>query len=227
LWDKHVGTGQIEMRQNRRMTIRSLVSVLLGSLGAWTGFQPPLLFAQAPAAPDTSIRILVMAGQNGANSLKTKTGAPIIVEVRDANNHPVPAAVVTFTAPDDDPSLIFSNGSRSQSLITEVSGRVSVTDMEPVGLGAFKMMVTAAYDQHSASATISQENVQSASGAASAKATETGTPNGMSGRTKFAIIGAIAVAAGVGIAVALTHGKSSPSSTSTIGTGTPTVGAPH
>lgn len=209
------------------MTIRSLFSILCCGLGAWTGFEPPALLAQAPAIAEGPIRILVIAGQSGTNSLKTKTAAPITVEVRDASNHAVAGAVVTFEAPEDGPGLIFSNGSRSQSLITEVNGRVSVMDMEPVGAGSFKLAVTASYDQHSATTAIAQANVQNASGAASMTAQNPGARNGMAGRTKFAIAGAIAVAAGVGIALALTHGKSSSSSTSTIGTGAPTVGAPH
>ncbi|MBV9762169.1 MAG: hypothetical protein JO340_16520 [Acidobacteriaceae bacterium] len=211
------------------MTIRSLISVVFCGFGALTSFHGPFAFAQTPgrAAADASIRIVVVAGQNGRNALKSKTASPLIVEVRDAGNRPVPAAVVTFMAPEDGPGLVFSNGSRSQTLITEVNGRASVIDAEPVDLGSFKLSVTAAYDLHSATAAINQANIRDGAEAVAVSRENMGARTGMSGRTKFAIIGAIAVATGVGIAVALTHGKNSSSSTSTIGTGTPTVGAPH
>lgn len=209
---------------------RSLFRVLFCCFGGLTGFQAPMLFAQEPARasnPDASLRIVVIAGQNGVNALKTKAAALTTVEVRDAMNRPVPAAVVTFMAPDDGPGVVFSNGGRSQSLITEVNGQATITDMEPVGLGSFKLTVTAAFDQHSASAAINQVNVQNASAGASATTTNAGARTGMSSKTKLAIFGTIAVGAAVGIALALTHGKSSSSAASTIGTGAPTVGAPH
>lgn len=216
----------------------SFLSLLLCFFGAFTGFQAQPLLGQESVSPKNSdtpaFHIVVLAGQHAANILKTRSAVQPVVELRDSENHPVIGAEVTFEGPDSEPGVVFSNGDRWQSLVSEMDGRVAVSDMQPVGTGAFQISVNATYDGHFAYATIDQTNFATATAAAansrafpaSTVATDTGTPKtGMSNRTKFAIFGGIAAAVGIALAVGLT--RKSSSSTGTISAGAPTVGAPH
>src|SRR5581483_11788066 len=197
----------------------SFLPSLLCCLGVCTGFNEQPLFAQQP-----DLHIVVVAGQNAANVLKTKSAVQPVVVLLDANNRPVIGAEVTFRTPDTGPGALFLNGNRWQSLATEMDGRVTVTGMQPVGLGSFRISVDAAYNGHFASAAIEQTNFATAAEAQTGVAVRHSTTRtGLSNRAKFAIFGGIAVAVGVGVAIALTHKSSS--SNGTISPGSPTVGA--
>ena len=214
----------------------SIVSVLLCCFGACTGFQAQLLFAQQSVRPGNpnpaGFHIIVIAGENAANVLKTHSCVQPAVELRDAENRPVVGAEVTFQSPDTGPGVVFSNGNRWQSLVSEMDGRVTVTGMQPAGIGSFQISVDAAYSGQFASATIHQTNFATLAAAeANNRISPAGpvaesTPRtGMSNRAKFAILGGVAVGIGVALAIALSH--RSTSTNSTISPGTPTVGAPH
>lgn len=210
---------------------RVSLSVFLCCFGGFTGFQAPLLFAQqaVPAtAPDTSpLKIVVIAGANATNILRTGRAVPPVVEVRGADNRPVPAAVVTFDAPESEPSVLFSNGTRSQSLVTGVNGRAVPDEMRPVGVGPFTLLVNAALDHHFASSKINEINVPNEKAARQAASFRPGPKKtGLSTRSKYAIIAGAAAAAALGIAIGLTRGSSSTTTTIT-GTGGPTVGGPR
>lgn len=218
--------------------IRSIFWIFLCSFGALTELRPALCGTQESAAQATedSIKVAVLAGEHGANVLKTKSAVLVTVRVVDDRNRPVAAAVVTLMGPEAGPGVVFLNGGKSQSVVTEVDGRATFSGMQPVGLGSFQLTATAAYDEHFASTKIDQTNFPDAAAAtrqglggevAPASSTTPGSASsGMSKGTKFGLIGGIAAAAAAGVAVALTHGKSS-SSTTTISSGPPTVGAPH
>lgn len=200
----------------------SFLPLLLCCLVADTGFDAQPLLAQQPPG----LHIVVIAGQNAANILKTKSAVQPVVELLDAANRPVIGAEITFEAPDTGPGVLFLNGNRWQSLATETDGRATITGMQPVGLGPFQISVDAAYNGHFASAVIQQTNFATAGEAQTGVAVRHSTTRtGLSNRAKFAIFGGIAVAVGVGVAVALTHKSSS--SNGTITPGSPTVGAPH
>ncbi|MGA8027819.1 MAG: hypothetical protein WB992_11790 [Bryobacteraceae bacterium] len=197
---------------------RSSLSLFLSFLGVLTSFQYQVLFAQdarPKPAPDASVlKIIVIAGQGAVNTLKSKAAVQPIIEVRDKNNLPVPGAVVNFTAPRLGPSATFSNGGRTQSLVSDTNGRVAILGMAPDGAGTFKLTVTASYDRHFATAEIAQTNQGRAQGA------------GLSRGALAGILAGVGAAAAVGITLGL-RGSSSGTQASSIGVGNPVVGAPH
>jgi hypothetical protein len=223
------------------MNMRWSLALLLAWLGAATGFASSVMPQDGPAPSDAAaLSIRIVSGENGINVVKRRSAVIPVVEVRDKNNLPIAGAVVNFTSPDTDPSITFIGGSRTFSTVTEMDGRASATGVMPVGSGAFQVLVTAAYDDHTASANIDQTNYATAADGAHAgpnvqppaAATKADTHmlaskgGGMSRGAIAGIVLGIAGAAAIGIVLGLRHSKSS-SSTSTIGIGTPTVGAPH
>ncbi len=207
-------------------------------VGALTGFQPPLVMAQDPGAPGTlqpapKLKIAVVTGGNSANLVKEMAAAQLTVEVRDAENRPVPAAVVNFQSPEVGPSVRFPNGARSFSAVTETNGRTSVQEMDPLGIGSFPVKITAESEGRSASIQITQTNYLSRADAMKAHAEmanlivpEPAERRGLSRRAVAAIIIGVAAAAAAGAVVA-TRGSGSSSQAGGIGAGPPTVGAPH
>lgn len=210
---------------------RLLICAFLSTLGALTGFQLKLN-AQSGIPPSSisSLNVLVIAGQNSANVLKPASVVPPMVEVRDANNHPVIGAIVTFSAPLDEPTVRFPNGNRIYSLVTDTSGRAAVENMAPLGSGRFNIDARATYEDSSAESTIPQANYPTWKSAAASgamnQANRIELPNhGLSKGAKVTII-LVAVAAAAGIGVFLATRGHSNSNSSTVSAGTATVGAP-
>jgi hypothetical protein len=181
--------------------------------------------------PKGPLQIVVIDGQDGINILKKKRAVQPVVEVRDGRNTPISGASVTFSSPTNGPSLLFSNGLRSISVLTDATGRATVDDLKPLSLGQFQITVESSFRSLSATATISLTNVLRAAPNPDAS-TRAAKGSGMSGKTIAILVGvAVAAAAGIGVGLA-GHGSSSSSSststTATIGTGSGgSVGAPH
>lgn len=220
-----------------RLRVARVIAVVTSCTFAYAQMPAPgTSFRLQPGVPmqdasvDIGLHIVVLEGQNGINIVKKRAAVRPVVEVRDRTNMPVAGASVTFTAPNDDPSATFLNGSRSETLVTDQTAQATVASMKPEGTGTFKLTVTASFQGQTATATITQTNVMTAAEAARAGAR--GTPvagsatSGLSNKTVIGIVAGVVVAAAVGIGVGLSGGKSS-SATSSVGVGTPTVGAPH
>lgn len=181
------------------------------------------------ASVEIGLHIVVVQGQNGINIVKKRAAVKPVIQVRDRTNMPVAGASVTFTAPNDDPSALFLNGSRSDTVVTDRTGEATVESMKPQGAGNFQLRVTATFQGDTATASITQTNVLTAAEAAHTGAhgeIATAATSGISHKTVIWIVAGAVVAAGAGAGVALATGKGS-SSSSTIGVGNPTVGAPH
>jgi hypothetical protein len=177
-------------------------------------------------APDLSeLKIVVVAGEDGVNIVKKKTAVQPVVEVRDRNNTPVAGIIVGFTSPNLGPSAVFSNGSRSISLVTDSAGRAAITGMRPVGTGAFRITVNASMQGRTvATTTIGQTNYLTPA-AASSGAASSGAGGGLSTTAIVGIVAGVAAAAAVGIGLGLSGGKTVSGTIS--GPGTATVGASH
>jgi hypothetical protein len=220
----------------------SSLPIFLSILGAFTGFQCPLLVAQESgrsaspptAAPSASeLNIVVIAGSNAVNIVKENAAARSVIEVRDSNNLPVPGAVVNFTSPNFGASILFPNGGRTFSLVAEANGRATVQEIEPVGTGPFKLNVTAERDGHLARGQIAQTNYLTYTDAkranpeiASLPARQSGGHRLLSNRAIAGIVIGVAAATAAGVLVGVRGGANS-SQAGGIGAGTPTVGAPH
>jgi hypothetical protein len=193
---------------------------------------------QVPVPKDAGLDITVVDGDGGSNIVGKKSSTKPVVQVRDEKNQLLEGAVVTFIAPPDGPSVMFSNGLRTVTVMTDAEGRARAPSMRAVNGGSFRLQVSASFRGQMVSTSISQTNYESASEAkGKAPAGKPDTPvvnkskGGLSGTAIAIIIGAGAAAA-VGIGVGLGHGSSTAAATTTTtttigGPGTPTVGAPH
>jgi hypothetical protein len=196
----------------------------------------PGTLAQDPAA-NVGLHIEILSGDRGINIIKKKTAVKPVVEVRDRNNLPVAGAAVIFSSPSDGPSVVFLNGSRSITVITDSVGRATTTGLKPLNPGNFQIDVSASFHSQSAKTSIAMTNALTATAAAATAAGVGGTVAtgaGAGGLSTGVIVALVAVAAGaaVGIGVGLGHhGSTATTSTTTsvtIGVGTGgTVGSPH
>jgi cell division protein FtsN len=189
--------------------------------------QATLLPPEPPPAPEpqrpragSSLRLLVLAGQDAINNIKQRTARDPVVQVVDENNRPVAGAAVLFALPDRGASGTFANGARSVTMMTDAQGKATAVGFTPNAVeGDVPIQVTASYQGQTTSAVILQSNVVAAGAGISA--------------ATIGIIGAVAAGAAVAAALALGGGDSSPappaarpSGTATVNTGGVTIGAP-
>jgi hypothetical protein len=221
--------------------VRSVTAILVCLFTYMAGFEESLSAQQLlPAAwevqepvpaPDlTSLRIVVVAGEDGVNIVKKKTAVQPVVEVRDRNNTPVSGIIINFTTPNGSPSAVFSNGTRTLSLVTDTTGRATVSGMQPLGTGRFQINVKASSGGAVlATAIIAQTNFATAA-AAGAGATGAAA-GGLSTGVIVGIVLGVAAAAAVGGVLAMHSGggggSTTPTATIGIGAGAGTVGPPH
>jgi hypothetical protein len=189
----------------------------------------PGVLAQDSVTKET-LHIEILKGDHGVNFLRTKTAVKPVVEVRDRNNLPVAGVAVTFTAPGDGPSVLFLNGSRSITLMSDSAGQAVVEGMEPVNPGDFQIAVSASLQSQTVVTAISLTNILTEHAAA------TGAKKpGLSKGVIFALVGGAAAAAiGIGVGLGGHSGGSSGTSASAtasasigLGSGGVTAGPPH
>ena len=91
----------------------SKIMRILGILFAFLlTYLPEPLRAQTQAPNTAGLRITVLKGEGGRNSVKSRTGVPIEIDVRDDQGKPVVGAQVIFLLP-------------SSSTLCDVQGRSS------------------------------------------------------------------------------------------------------
>lgn len=205
--------------------------------------EPETTVVQVPVPKEGSLDITIVEGDGGSNVVGKKSSVRPVIEVRDEKNQLVEGAVVTFVAPADGPSVVFGNGLRTVTVMTDAQGRARPPAMKAVNTGSFRVQVSASYKGQMVSTAISQTNFESAAEAKGGVAPSS-TPadnsdqrpvankksGGISGTTWAIILGAGAAAA-VGIAIGLGHKGSSSTTAATTsatitGPGTPGAGAP-
>jgi hypothetical protein len=177
----------------------------------------------------------VEEGEGVKNTVGVRSLSRPLVTVRDERGQVLEGALVTFIAPVDGPSVVFSNGLRTLTIMTDAFGQARVASMRAVNAGSFKLEVSASYRGQIVSTVINQTNYDRDGDIAGVKPARSRKPaatskSGLSGGALGLLIGG-AAAAVLGIALGLGGHKGSGSTgtgaTATIGgTGTPTVGAP-
>jgi hypothetical protein len=216
---------------SRKANTRSFLVVIVTVLFLWqqsVSLSVSQTTAQANSVPQ--FKIVVLAGEDGVNIIKSKTAVKPVVEVRDKNNLPVAGAYVAFAAPESGAHVTFAHGTSTYSTVTDSSGRATVHIMKPVGAGHFKISVNASFQGQTATTVIAQTNfltlaAASAAGAGAAAAAGTAAAGGISGLMIGVIAGAVAAGVGTAVAVAKSGGSKT---TATVGSGgSPTIGAPH
>lgn len=173
--------------------------------------------------PAGDLKIIVVQGEGAQNNVRSRSAAPLVVEVRDASDKPIERAEVVFQLPAYGPSGVFNGWMRNQLARTNAEGRAESSGYTPNDEpGRFNIKVTATSGTKTSSAVIAQSNVSGA-----------GTPQVKQDRSKMwkilAVVGAAGLAGGI---VAATRGGDSSSSAAasvpiTISPGTVTVGGPR
>jgi len=182
------------------------------------------------AAQSPSLKIVVLEGEDAVNIIDKKTAVKPTVEVRDQNDLPVSGASVVFLIQGGRNSATFAEGLRQVTLTTNSLGRATVSELTPLGKGAFQIQVRAMFQGQTATATIHQANfataaaaqaagkapLQSGSSGGSGASTSTAAAAG-GGLSHAAIAGIVAGAAGAATTVGVIAAKHS-NTAPTVGT---------
>jgi hypothetical protein len=186
--------------------------------------QQPLVQQAQTAQTAEGLKIVVIEGENGRNDIRTKTAAPIVVEIRDDADKPVPNAEVVFQLPWSGPGGVFYDWLRVQTVRAGTDGRAIAKGFTPNDEeGRFNIKVMATSGNKSAAGVIAQSNIRGA-GPASSK----GNGNGRKGLwTTIGIIGAGALAGGIYAGTRNGNGSAAAANPIVIAPGTITVGGPR
>lgn len=202
------------------------------------------------------LQIKVLDGEAAVHPAGARVAHPITVEVTDDSGRPVAGAAVSFQLPPDGPSGLFSNGLRTDLVLTDSSGRAAIHSVQLNRLGGpLRIRVTAVKEQARAGAVCLQYIGEFTAAkaipvpAASPKATQlpaapgpapeqpaarsgeitpTTTNMGSGSHKKWLILAAIvAVGAGAALAGVVRAKSGSPgSSTSTVSSSVVSIGTP-
>jgi hypothetical protein len=167
------------------------------------------------------LKIVVLAGENAVNNIRSKIAVPPAVEVRDQNDQPVVGAEVVFRLPASGAGGVFSGWLDYQVVKTDEKGRAAASGLTPNDQeGRFNIKVTATQGKRSGTVVIAQTNTSARVEGTSKSHTKL-----------YVILGAVAVGAVVG-GVAAAHGSGSSAATAatnpiSISAGPIGVGGPH
>jgi hypothetical protein len=120
------------------------------------------------------LQIKVVEGEGAVHPAGARIAHPLTVEVTDETGRPVAGAAVSFQLPPEGPSGLFSNGLRTDLILTDASGRASIHSVQLNRTGGqFRIRITAVKEQARAGAVSTQyigENRSGAPASAVAKA---------------------------------------------------------
>ena len=120
------------------------------------------------------LQIKVLDGEGAVHPAGAHIVHPLTVEVTDETGRPVAGAAVSFQLPPDGPSGLFSNGLRTDLVLTDASGRASIHSVQLNRTGGqFRIRITAVKEQARAGA-ISTQYIGGNRGRASAAAAQPG-----------------------------------------------------
>jgi hypothetical protein len=167
------------------------------------------------------LKIVVIRGDNVVNSI-TRNAAPVIVEVRDDAEKPVPSADVVFQLPSIGPGGTFYGWMRTYTTRTDVQGRASSAPFTPSSEeGFYEIAVNASAAGQHGSVRIAQSN--SRTGA---------TPVARSSHKTLWIVLGVVAAGAIGGGIAASRGGDSNGTAAvtipvTVSPGVVTVGGPR
>ncbi len=183
-------------------------------LRRYLGLSLLLLFLRDPLRADDAagLRIRIEEGDGLSYALGSRATRGITVVVTDEAGNPVEGASVNFTLPDNGPSGVFSDGSKTELLLTKADGRASVWGMRwSRQAGPVDVRIVAG---KGAARTGTVCTVQ----LAEAPSATTGSVGGSSHKWLWIGLGA-AAAAGAGVAIAMKGGSSPGNCSSTVVSG--------
>ena len=103
------------------------------------------------------LRIVVVEGEGAINNIKLRVNREVIVQVEDENRKPVAGVAVAFLLPNQGPTGVFPNGSKTLTTTTDAQGRAVATGIRANNqTGKMEIRVTASYLGQTASTVITQ-----------------------------------------------------------------------
>ena len=103
------------------------------------------------------LQIKVLQGEGAVHQPGARIARPLTVEVTDETGRPVAGAAVSFQLPPEGPSGLFSNGLRTDLVLTDASGRASIHSVQLNRTGGqFRIRITAVKEQARAGAVSTQ-----------------------------------------------------------------------
>jgi hypothetical protein len=198
---------------------------------------PCLAFAQVAI-----LQIRVVEGDGAVHQAGSRPSRPLVVEITDETGRPVGGAAVSFHLPDEGPGGSFTNGLKTEVLMADTQGRVSLRGLQlNRATGRFQIRIVASKEQARAG-TVSFQYIAgpSGGGASTPSATAPASASKPRGGRKWWILAAAAGAAVAGGAAARSSGGGTgpaqppgtgaitlpPPPTISIGSPTVTVGKP-
>jgi hypothetical protein len=199
------------------------------------------------------LQIKVVEGEGVVHPLGARIVRPLTVEVTDETGRPVAGAAVSFQLPPEGPSGLFSNGLRTDLILTDGAGRASIHSVQLNRTGGpFRIRITAVKEQARAGAISTQYIGESKAApvatavkavaapaapatpstevAKSGEITPTTTKMASGSHKKWmvlaAVVAVVAGAAFLGVSKAASSKSTVSSSTVSIGTPTITIGHP-
>ena len=131
---------------------------------------------ESAAAQDTSLRIVVLEGEDSVNIIAQGTAVPTLVEVRDRNDLPVSGASVLFLLGEGGTATL-NAGLQQVVVTTNALGQAAVT-VNPIASGAVQLTMNAAFQGQTATAALIQTNFATVAEAAAAGVGTTGGAGG-------------------------------------------------
>ena len=168
-------------------------------------------------AQDSPLHVIVLEGEGAINNIRSPRAKEPVIRVEDINNRGVAGAVVTFLLPAAGAGGVFGDGGSSLTLTTDDRGEAMARGLRANrSAGIFQIRVSASRGGRTATASITQTNVD---------------PGSHSSSRMIAILAIVGGAAAGGAAMAFRGGKAKPAPTGPSGTivvpGTPSVGGPQ
>lgn len=107
-----------------------------------------LVFACLGMAQIAVLQIKVLEGEGAVHPLGARVAHPLTVEVTDETGHPVAGAAVSFQLPPEGPGGLFSNGLRTDLVLTDATGRAAIHSVQLNRTGGqFRIRITAVKEQ--------------------------------------------------------------------------------
>jgi len=197
--------------------------------GAWV-WVLFLAFCGTAPAQVAVLQIQVIEGEGAVHAPGSRSARPLTVEVRDETGKPVEGAAVSFHLPENGPGGTFTNGLRTEVVMTDARGRAALHALQlNRTAGRFEIRIVASKEQARAGTISFQYIAEPKSGAAAPAASA-----GRGHRKWIAVAAVVACGAVAGILAGTRSGGGAaapapapaPAPTLTIGTPTITVGKP-
>ena len=164
-----------------------------------------------------SLHIQVIEGEGAINNIRAARAKEPVIRVEDSTNRGVAGAAVTFLLPASGAGAVFGDGGRSLTLTTDDRGEATARGLRANRMaGPFQIQVSASLGGQTATASITQTNVE---------------PGPHTSSRRIALIAILAGAAAGGAAVAFHGGNAKAPSTVPSATvvvpGAPSLGGPQ